>query len=70
MGDLAPGSPDALAQWTLFLEEYAKGQARLPPPALKHSTHVLDGSAPSPRTPPSFEVPVYRPGEVRVLYYL
>ncbi|KAJ7126180.1 hypothetical protein C8R44DRAFT_781272 [Mycena epipterygia] len=64
MGDLTPGSPDALAQWTLFLEEYAKGQARLPPPALKHSTHVVDSSVPSTRTPPSLEVPVYRPGEI------
>ncbi|KAJ7037861.1 hypothetical protein C8F04DRAFT_1090413 [Mycena alexandri] len=51
---------DFLGQWVLFLRDYAKGIERPTPPALQ--TARTSKSAPS--GIPSFEVPLYPPGEI------
>ncbi|KAJ7916045.1 hypothetical protein B0H13DRAFT_377949 [Mycena leptocephala] len=52
---------DALEQWTLFLQEYAKGNERAPPPPLRSAR--LPKSFEASESPPSF-VPLYPPGEI------
>ncbi|KAJ6543804.1 hypothetical protein B0H10DRAFT_1355760 [Mycena sp. CBHHK59/15] len=48
---------DALAQWTLFLNDYSRGRERPPPPPLRKSSHNA-------KSLPSFEVPLYPHGEI------
>ncbi|KAJ7512652.1 hypothetical protein B0H11DRAFT_1946726 [Mycena galericulata] len=50
---------DALDQWTLWLQEYAKGHERPPPPPLRRST-PLEG----PPAIPDFSIPLYPPGQI------
>ncbi|KAJ7664316.1 hypothetical protein B0H17DRAFT_1091963 [Mycena rosella] len=47
----------ALAKWTHFLQEYAKGNEQPPPPLLR-------STRPKPSQLPSFEVPLYPPGAI------
>ncbi|KAJ7158384.1 hypothetical protein C8R43DRAFT_1105690 [Mycena crocata] len=48
---------DALTLWTVYLQEYAKGHERPPPPPLKSSTKSASDL-------PSFDIPLYPPGEI------
>ncbi|KAJ7666271.1 hypothetical protein DFH06DRAFT_1186383 [Mycena polygramma] len=50
--------PDPLAQWTLFLRDYAKGIQRPPPPPLVACEENADSSL------PAFDIPLYPPGEI------
>ncbi|KAJ7485409.1 hypothetical protein FB451DRAFT_1229641 [Mycena latifolia] len=59
MGD--PDAEDALAKWTLFLQEYAKGNEQPPPPPLRSTNSATSTKS---RELPSFEVPLYPPGEI------
>ncbi|KAJ7731932.1 hypothetical protein DFH07DRAFT_846816 [Mycena maculata] len=52
---------DALAQWTLFLQEYRKGKERPPPPPLRSARAVKAAKAAT-SVPPV--VPTYPPGEI------
>ncbi|KAJ7461635.1 hypothetical protein FB451DRAFT_1497702 [Mycena latifolia] len=56
-----PDAEDALAKWTLFLQEYAKGNERAPPPPLRSTN---PGTSAKPKELPSFEVLLYPPGEI------
>ncbi|KAJ6473540.1 hypothetical protein C8R47DRAFT_1144751 [Mycena vitilis] len=51
---------DPLAQWTLFLRDYAKGIQRPPPPPLVQVAceENMDSSL------PAFDIPLYPPGEI------
>ncbi|KAJ6595605.1 hypothetical protein DFH09DRAFT_1135094 [Mycena vulgaris] len=61
MGDITSDEdPDLLSQWTLFLEQYAKGQPQAPTPLLRAS-QVPGSSAAS---QPLLQVPLYPPGEI------
>ncbi|KAJ7500704.1 hypothetical protein B0H11DRAFT_2189157 [Mycena galericulata] len=53
---------DALAQWTSFLQEYAKGHEQAPPPPLRSSARATK-TARSEASLPAF-VPLYPPGEI------
>jgi hypothetical protein len=56
---------DALEQWTSFLQEYAKGNERAPPPPLRSARPPKSFKSDSSEALPSF-VLLYPPGEVRV----
>jgi hypothetical protein len=60
--DVNSDDHDALGQWTLFLEQYAKGHQLAPLPPTR-ATPALDGATPPPTE--SLKVPLYPPGEVR-----
>ncbi|KAJ7126107.1 hypothetical protein C8R44DRAFT_120168 [Mycena epipterygia] len=51
-----------LEQWTLFLQDYAKGLERPPPPLLRSASSAPANDKSS--SLPSFEVPLYPPGEI------
>ncbi|KAJ7360822.1 hypothetical protein DFH08DRAFT_1073988 [Mycena albidolilacea] len=53
---------DALAQWTLFLQEYAKGNEGAPPPPLRSTRSPKPFKAEVPELP-TF-VPLYPPGQI------
>ncbi|KAF8143689.1 hypothetical protein K438DRAFT_598985 [Mycena galopus ATCC 62051] len=54
---------DALEQWTLFLQEYAKGNERPPPPPLRSTRTPPKPFKSEPPEIPKF-VPLYPPGEI------
>ncbi|KAJ7192410.1 hypothetical protein GGX14DRAFT_480074 [Mycena pura] len=54
---------DALAQWTLFLQEYANGNERVPPPPLRSTRRPSMSLKSEPPELPKF-VPLYPPGEI------
>ncbi|KAJ7089185.1 hypothetical protein B0H15DRAFT_800545 [Mycena belliarum] len=63
MGDSPVDDAAALAKWTTFLQDYAKGIEQPPPPPLR-STNSHDST--KSRELPSFDVPLYPPGETEI----